>query len=109
AVTAEPALRSAPNRENGLTAGFLIVAIVALFGGAVTGLLQAMGIAGVELPPHSTFVKSYYHSVSTHGVLHALVWPTFFICGFLAFVTVRALETPLASVKLGWLTIWLMV
>jgi cytochrome c oxidase subunit I len=95
-------------REDRLTAAFLIVALVALFGGAVTGLLQGMGISGVEVPPHPTFVKSYYHSVTTHGVLNALVWTTFFIAGFLTFITVRALGVPLASLTLGWATFWLM-
>jgi cytochrome c oxidase subunit I len=106
-VDAMPAA-SSDGGENRLTAAFLIVALVALFGGAVTGLLQGMGISGVEVPPHPTFVKSYYHSVTTHGVLNALVWPTFFIGGFLTFITVRALGVPLASVGLGWATFWLM-
>ena len=95
--------------ENRLTAAFLIVALIALFGGAGTGLLQALDHAGVHVPGQGIFVKSYYHSVSLHGVLNVLVWTTFFISGFLPFLLVRALERPLASVRLGWLTFWLMV
>ena len=103
------ALVLAPDgRENRLTAAFLIVALIALFGGAVTGLLQGMGISGWDVPAHPTFVKSYYHSVSMHGVLNALVWTTFFIAGFLTFITVRALGVPLASARLGWTTFWMM-
>jgi cytochrome c oxidase subunit 1 len=95
--------------ENRLTAAFLVVALVALFGGAVTGLLQALDNAGVQVPGHATFVKSYYHSVSMHGVLNVLVWTTFFIAGFVPFLVVRALERPLASRRLGWLTFALML
>ena len=98
----------ADGRENRLTAAFLIVALVALFGGSVTGLLQGLSTGGVPVPPHPTFIKSYYHSVSMHGVLNVLVWTTFFIAGFLTFITVRALGVPLASVRLGWATFWLM-
>jgi len=106
-VTTRPTAAPAPP-ENRLTAAFLVVALVALFGGSVTGLLQGLGLNGVELPPHPTFIKSYYHSVSIHGVLNVLVWTTFFIAGFLTFITVRALGTPLASLALGWGTFWLM-
>lgn len=95
--------------ENRLTAAFLVVALVALFGGALTGLLQALDHAGVHVPGQGIFVKSYYHTVSLHGVLNVLVWTTFFISGFMPFLMVRALGRPLASLKLGWLTFWLMV
>jgi cytochrome c oxidase subunit 1 len=107
ATVAAPAAASG-GAENRLTAAFLIVALVALFGGAVTGLLQGLSTGGIEVPPHPTFIRSYYHSVSLHGVLNVLVWTTFFIAGFLTFITVRALGVPLASVGLGWLTFWLM-
>jgi len=36
------------------------------------------------------------------------VFTTFFICGFLPFMTSRALGRPLARPRLGWLTFWLM-
>ncbi|HXU88275.1 MAG TPA: cbb3-type cytochrome c oxidase subunit I [Methylomirabilota bacterium] len=95
--------------ENRLTAAFLVVALVALFGGTVTGLLQALDHAGWHLPGQGLLVKSYYQSVSLHGVLNVLVWTTFFISGFVPFLMVRALDRPLASLRLGWVTFWLMV
>jgi cytochrome c oxidase subunit 1 len=109
-ITSDGSVRAAAaaGAENRLTAAFLIVALVALFGGAVTGLLQGLSTGGMELPPHPTFIKSYYHSVSMHGVLNVLVWTTFFIAGFLTFITVRSLGIPLVSVTLGWSTFWLM-
>ncbi len=95
--------------ENRLTAAYTLVALVALFGGVVTGVFQALEHAGIDLYPHlAPVVQSYYHGLSLHGVLNALVWTTFFICGFLQFITCQALEIPLASRPLAWLTFWLM-
>jgi cytochrome c oxidase subunit 1 len=96
------------NTENRLTAAYLTVALVALFGGIVTGLLQAIEHAGVIFPPLTPVVQSYYHSLSLHGVLNVLVFTTFFICGFLQFIMARALGMPLASFRLAWFTFWLM-
>jgi cytochrome c oxidase subunit I len=108
-VAAEAILPAAVRGENRLTAAFVCVALGALFGGAVTGLLQALDHTGVHVPGQGLLVKSYYHSVSLHGVLNVLVWTTFFISGFMPFLMVRALARPLASLRLGWLTFWLMV
>jgi cytochrome c oxidase subunit 1 len=101
-VTAAPA-------TGRLTAAYLAVAIVALFGGVVTGLAQALEHAGINIYPALTpVVQSYYHGLTLHGVLNVLVWTTFFICGFVPFVSVEALATPLAAPRLGWFTFWLM-
>jgi cytochrome c oxidase subunit 1 len=95
--------------EDRLAGAFVAVALVALFGGVVTGALQALEHAGIDLYPWvAPLIRSYYHGLSLHGVLNVLVWTTFFICGFLPLLTVRALGTPLASARLGWLTFWLM-
>jgi len=94
---------------NRLTAAYLIVALVALFGGGVTGALQALEHAGLNLYPWvGVLIKSYYHGLTLHGVLNVLVWTTFFISGFVPFIAVRALGIPLASIQLGWATFWLM-
>jgi hypothetical protein len=53
-------------------------------------------------------MSAHYHSLSIHGVLNALVFMTFFICGFLPFIVSRALEAPLANPGLGWVTFWIM-
>lgn len=95
--------------ERRLAAANLIIALVALFGGVVTGFFQALEYAGIDVYPSlAPVIRSYYHSLSIHGVLNALVFTTFFICGFLPFMTSRALSLPLASPRLGWLTFWLM-
>lgn len=102
-----PETAAAP--EKTLTGAHLLVAHVALLGGLVTGLLQGLEHAGVEFPASQYFLQSYYHSVSMHGVLNVLVWTTFFICGFLPFISARAYAMPLASPRLGWLTFWVML
>lgn len=95
--------------ENRLTAAYLVVALVALFGGVATGLLQGLEHAGINLYPQLLpVIRSYYHGLSLHGVLNILVWTTFFICGFLPFITSRALAIPLQSRALAWATFWLM-
>src|SRR4029453_3249958 len=94
--------------ERRVTTAYLVVALVALFGGVVTGLLQALEHAGVTFPASDWLLRSYYHSVSVHGVLNALVWTTFFICGFLQFIATRALGRPLAHHGLAWATYGLM-
>jgi cytochrome c oxidase subunit I len=92
-----------------LTAAFITVGLVAMLGGVLTGLTQALEHAGINVyPALSPVVQSYYHGLSIHGVLNALVWTTFFICGFLPFITVEALGTPLAAPRLAWFTFWLM-
>lgn len=95
--------------ENRLTGAYLTVALVALFGGVLTGLFQALEHAGLDLYPRlGPVIRSYYHGLSLHGVLNVLVYTTFFICGFLPFLTTRALGMPLASRPLAWGTFWLM-
>jgi cytochrome c oxidase subunit 1 len=96
--------------ENRLAGEFLAVALIALFGGVLIGLFQALEHAGVNLYPWlAPVIKSYYHGLTVHGVLNVLVWTTFFICGFLPLVTARALGRPLASRPLARATFWLMV
>jgi Cytochrome C and Quinol oxidase polypeptide I len=90
-----------------LAGAYVAVGLVALFGGMVTGLLQALTLAGVHIPAHF-LVQSYYHSVSLHGVLNVLVWTTFFIGGFVPFIALRSLGTPLVH-ALGWATFWVMI
>ena len=96
--------------ERRLAAANLIVALVALFGGVTTGIFQALEYAGVEIYPSlAPVIRSHYHSLSIHGVLNALVFTTFFICGFLPYIFSRALGTPLARPQLAWWTFWMMV
>lgn len=81
-----------------LAAAYLVVALVALLGGVLTGLLQALEHAGLNLyPAFAPVIRSYYHGLTLHGVLNVLVYTTFFISGFLPWITARALATPLVG------------
>src|SRR5215467_147043 len=95
--------------EYRLAGAYLVIALIALLVGIVTGLFQALSHAGVNLYPQLTpVVASYYQGLTLHGVMNALVWTTFFICGFLQFMATRALGMPLASSRLAWVTYGLM-
>ena len=50
-------MSSPPSSEQRLTAAFLIVAHVALFGGVVTGLFQSLEHAGVNVYRSTPLVK----------------------------------------------------
>jgi cytochrome c oxidase subunit 1 len=83
APAVSPPLNPSLGPERRMLAAHLTVALVALFGGVVTGFLQALDHASINLYPWlSPFIRSYYHGLTVHGVLNVLVWTTFFICGF---------------------------
>ena len=92
------------------TQAYLIVALAALLGGAVMGLFQGLDNAGIDLYPRlAPVIQSYYQGLTLHGVLNVLIWTTFFISGFLPFVTIHSLGRPLASRALTWAAFWLML
>src|SRR5579864_4411087 len=84
--------------ENRLILSHIYVATGALCVGAIFGLLQAMSRARWVSAP---LWFDYYRMLTAHGVLMALVFTTFFICGLASFFTYRAIprERPLV---LGW-------
>jgi cytochrome c oxidase subunit 1 len=84
----------------------MAVAFVAIFLGAIAGLLQGMVRGGViQLGP-----VTYYQLLTVHGVLMALVFTTFFIIGFLYSGIARTCGGMLSefSRRLGWIGFWLM-
>ncbi len=79
-----------------ITGWNLGIAIGSLTLGLALGILQGLEHAGLDLyPALYPALKSYYQGLSIHGVLNALVWTTFFICGFFTFAVVRSLKRPL--------------
>ncbi|NJN82426.1 MAG: hypothetical protein HC802_09220 [Caldilineaceae bacterium] len=88
---------------NRLTGWNIGVAIAALSVGALLGVFQGLEHAGFDRYREISFViKSYYQGLTIHGVLNALVWTTFFICGFFTFATTQSLKRPL---RFAWLNI----
>ncbi|WP_435185294.1 b(o/a)3-type cytochrome-c oxidase subunit 1 [Halobellus sp. EA9] len=86
-----------------LTRWHFAVAFVALALGGFFGLLQALYRTGTLrslLPINAT---QYYTVLTGHGVLLALVFTTFFICGFFLWAVTRSLDRPMSSPRLAWL------
>ncbi|WP_124728634.1 b(o/a)3-type cytochrome-c oxidase subunit 1 [Staphylospora marina] len=84
----------------------MVVAFLALFLGAIAGLLQGLVRGGVvDLLP-----VTYYQLLTAHGVLMALVFTTFFIIGFLYSGLARTCGGLLSDFarRLGWIGFWLM-
>jgi cytochrome c oxidase subunit I len=96
--------------EHRIVAANLAVALLAIAIGGSMGVLQVLQYNGIDLYPWlNPLVKSYYHGLTIHGVLNVLVWTTFYIMGFLTFVTAHAFDRPLGSRRLGWLTFGVML
>ena len=98
-------------RENKLSGWNLAVAMTALFIGGFFGPLQKLQSVGLNFYPtlNSIGIKSYYQGLTTHGVLNALVWTTFFIIGFFTFAITRSLKRELNTLVCNWLAFFLMV
>ncbi|MDJ0756266.1 MAG: cbb3-type cytochrome c oxidase subunit I [Ardenticatenaceae bacterium] len=88
---------------NRLTLWNLALGMVALFIGGSMGPLQKLEHVGINL--YSSLreigIASYYQGLTIHGVLNALVWTTFFICGFLTYATVNSLKRELSMPRLN--------
>jgi cytochrome c oxidase subunit 1 len=97
--------------EKKILSWHLVLACVALSIGALFGPLQALEHMGVNLYPALQVIgiQSYYQGLTLHGVLNALVWTTFFITGFLMYVMVKTLNTPLSKPGLSWAGFYIMV
>ncbi len=88
------------NRNHRLASAHLAVAIAAFAVASCLGVLQALSIAGIELPEWSE--ELFYLSVTAHGVLMALVFTTFFIMG-LGYVLARESLGRVVGERAGWL------
>jgi cytochrome c oxidase subunit 1 len=89
----------------------ILVAFIALSLGGLMGIFQVLEYNGIDL--YKTIKPilpgGYYQGLTLHGVLNVLVFTTFYIIGFLTFVTAKALDKPLVSKGLAWFTFWLML
>lgn len=95
------------NRITGTSIG---IAMGALSIGVTLGVFQGMEHAGFDwywaLRP--LLIKSYYQGLTLHGVLNALVWTTFFICGFFTFAVTNSFKRPLRYPWVSWLGLGMM-
>ncbi|MCC6906136.1 MAG: cbb3-type cytochrome c oxidase subunit I, partial [Anaerolineae bacterium] len=89
-------------KERTIAFWFLIVAFAAIAVGGLIGLFQALEHAGINLYP-IPLLGGYYKNLTVHGVLNALTWTTYFICGFVLIAVVRSLGRPSRSIVLSWI------
>jgi len=94
--------------ERTLAVLFLLVAFAAIAVGGLIGFFQGLEHAGISFYPLSV-LGNYYQGLTLHGVLNALVWTTFFICGFQMITLTRSLEQPLRLPWLSWLSFFMML
>lgn len=85
-------------RENGLPLAYVYTATGAIVVGAIFGVLQGFSRANLFVAPHWF---DYYRMLTAHGVLMAIVFTTFFICGLSLFMVYRAVPRD-RSLRLGW-------
>ncbi|MCX7792348.1 MAG: cbb3-type cytochrome c oxidase subunit I [Chloroflexaceae bacterium] len=95
------------NRVAGLN---ILVAFLALGLGGLMGVLQVLQYNGIDLykPIKAILPGGYYQGLTLHGVLNVLVFTTFYIIGFLTFVTARSFDRPLVNRGLAWFTFYFM-
>lgn len=89
----------------------ILVAFIALALGGLMGIFQVLEYNGIDLyaAVKPVLPGGYYQGLTLHGVLNVLVFTTFYIIGFLTFITAKGLDKPLANKGLAWFTFWLML
>ncbi|TNF71632.1 MAG: hypothetical protein EP299_11350, partial [Acidobacteria bacterium] len=92
------------NHSHRLAGANFAVAIASFGVAALLGLVQALTLAGIELPGVTPDI--YYLSVTAHGVLMALVFTTFFIMG-LGYLIARERLGFIVGEKVAWTGFWL--
>lgn len=96
--------------EKKLTGWHIALALTGLALGSLFGPLQAWEHAGLNLYPSlQPYIASYYQGLTLHGILNALVFTTFFITGFLTYMTATSLGRNMQLPKVGWAGFFTMV
>jgi len=78
------------------------VGFVALALGGLFGLVQALYRTGYFRSALPINASEYYTVLTGHGVLLALVFTTFLICGFFVWAVTRSLDRQLAHQRVAW-------
>lgn len=89
----------------------ILVAFIALALGGLMGVFQVLQYNGIDLyrVVRPILPGGYYQGLTLHGVLNVLVFTTFYIIGFLTFITAKSLDKPLVSKGMAWVTFWVML
>lgn len=98
-------------RENKLTGWYIGIGMAALFVGGFFGPLQKLEYVGINAYTalNKIGIASYYQGLTTHAVLNALVWTTFFIVGFFTFAITHSLKKELTHPIINVISLVLMV
>ncbi|GGJ42578.1 b(o/a)3-type cytochrome-c oxidase subunit 1 [Deinococcus roseus] len=97
----------ATHPEKKIALYYTVTGLIFLLVGVLLGPLQALNYAGIDVYKYLPFLKSYYQGLTLHGVLNALVFTTYFICGILLYLPARELNLR-PNLKFAWFTYWLM-
>ena len=89
-----------------LVLAHLYTAFGALALGTCFGLIQVFERAGAAQAPQWF---DYYRMLTAHGVLLALVFTTFFICGLSVYAVYQSTGRATASPAIGWAGWWVMI
>jgi cytochrome c oxidase subunit 1 len=92
------------SKESKLVFWHLVVAVCAFGIAAFMAVMQAMSRANMPLPGRSESI--YYLSVTTHGVLMAYVFTTFFIMAIGYFLVQTALQPVKINLSFAWICFW---
>ena len=103
-VPAGRALQGPPERR--VTLAFLGVGLAAMLLGFLLGPPQALNYAGINVYDYLP-LSSYYQGLTLHGVLMALVFTSYFICGLLLYLPARELGVR-PRMPGAWLAFWMM-
>ncbi len=103
-VPAGRALQGAPEKR--VTLAFLGVGLAAMLLGFLLGPPQALNYAGIDIYDYLP-LSSYYQGLTLHGVLMALVFTSYFICGLLLYLPARELGMR-PRMPGAWLAFWMM-
>ncbi len=98
------AVQGPPERR--LTFAFLAVGLAAMLVGFLLGPPQALNYAGINIYDYLP-LASYYQGLTLHGVLMALVFTSYYICGLLLYLPARELNLRPRMVP-AWVAFWMM-
>lgn len=95
---ARAALQGDPEKR--VTFAFLGIGLLAMLVGFLLGPPQALNYAGINVYDYLP-LSSYYQGLTLHGVLMALVFTSYYICGLLIYLPARELNMQ-PNMGLSW-------
>ncbi|MFW5974205.1 MAG: b(o/a)3-type cytochrome-c oxidase subunit 1 [Natrialbaceae archaeon] len=100
AIESEPTFYDRFPQEARIVRAALLSSFLALFLGAVFGIVQTLHRTGI----FRGFIDSteYYTVLTAHGVFLVISFTIFFLVGLFTWAVVRSLDRPLLNIKITW-------